>query len=100
MMLAEALDQLPPCPPSPTHWCNVLLILSALWLLHTVVPSVCLAQAQTSITSSGLNTEIGSPTRLPNGKMNYAITGGTRPGNGPNLFHSFGAFSIGAEDIA
>jgi len=28
------------------------------------------------------------------------ITGGTRPGGGPNLFHSFGLFSVGAGDTA
>ncbi|MBH0200504.1 MAG: filamentous hemagglutinin N-terminal domain-containing protein [Nitrospira sp.] len=30
----------------------------------------------------------------------YDITGGTRPGGGPNLFHSFGDFSVGQGDIA
>lgn len=28
------------------------------------------------------------------------ITGGTRPGGGPNLFHSFNQFSVGAGDVA
>lgn len=28
------------------------------------------------------------------------ITGGTRPGSGPNLFHSFNQFSVGAGDVA
>jgi large exoprotein involved in heme utilization and adhesion len=28
------------------------------------------------------------------------ITGGTRPANGPNLFHSFDRFSIGTNDTA
>lgn len=50
--------------------------------------------ANTSITSSGLNTEVSAPTALPNGTVNYNITGGTRPGGGPNLFHSFGEFSV------
>ena len=43
----------------------------------------------TSITSSGLNTTINS-----SGTTTF-IDGGTRPGAGPNLFHSFGEFSIG-----
>jgi filamentous hemagglutinin family protein len=30
----------------------------------------------------------------------YDITGGTRPGNGPNLFHSFGNFSVGVNNTA
>jgi filamentous hemagglutinin family protein len=30
----------------------------------------------------------------------YTITEGTRPGNGPNLFHSFDRFSIGTGDTA
>ncbi len=46
-------------------------------------------QAQTSITSSGLNTAISG-----SGTTTF-IDGGTRPGGGPNLFHSFGEFSIG-----
>lgn len=56
--------------------------------------------ADTSITSSGLNTEVGAPTALPNGQVNYDITGGTRPGGGPNLFHSFGEFSVATNHIA
>jgi filamentous hemagglutinin family protein len=28
------------------------------------------------------------------------ITGGTRPGSGPNLFHSFNQFSVGSGDVA
>ena len=59
-----------------------------------------LAQATTAITSSGLNTQVSAPTTLSNGQVNINITGGTRPGNGTNLFHSFGDFSVGANHIA
>ena len=53
------------------------------------------AQVTTNITSSGLNTQV-SP--LSGNTVN--ITGGTRPGGGPNLFHSFGNFSVGGGDLA
>lgn len=58
---------------------------------------VPVSQGQTTaITSSGLNTQVSHGV----GQPNYDITGGTRPGNGPNLFHSFGEFSVGASDVA
>lgn len=62
--------------------------------------SSSLAQVTTAITPSGLNTQVSASTTLPNGQVNYDITGGTRPGNGPNLFHSFGDLSVGASNIA
>ena len=66
------------------------------WIFILVVFSgVSLAQVTTAITSDG---SLGT-TITPNGFV-HDITGGTRPGNGPNLFHSFGQFSIGTEDIA
>jgi filamentous hemagglutinin family protein len=52
----------------------------------------------TSITSSGLNTQVTFNSGAP--VPTYDITGGTRPGNGTNLFHSFGEFSVGTHDIA
>ena len=69
--------------------------------LFLAIPcSFSLAQAVTPITSSGLNTQIGAPTILPGGQTVYDITGGTRPGNGPNLFHSFGDFNVPTNNIA
>jgi len=62
--------------------------------LVLISPSVGGAQVTTNITSSGLNTQIN---QVGN---SYNITGGARPGGGPNLFHSFGDFSVGAGDIA
>src|SRR5688572_25997630 len=52
------------------------------------------AQVTTNITSSGLGTTV-----TPGGTT-YNITGGYRPGNGTNLFHSFGQFNVGAPDTA
>ncbi|MBH0187222.1 MAG: filamentous hemagglutinin N-terminal domain-containing protein, partial [Nitrospira sp.] len=57
--------------------------------LMLLVPSLGEAQAPTNITSSGLNTQVN---QVDN---SYNITGGTRPGGGPNLFHSFGQFDVG-----
>ena len=61
--------------------------------------SLCLAQVP-PITSSGLNTQVSAPSNLPSGKVQYDITGGTRPGGGANLFHSFGNFNVPNNNIA
>lgn len=42
----------------------------------------------------GLGTSLGTSGNTTN------ITGGTRPGGGPNLFHSFNQFSVGTGDVA
>lgn len=70
--------------------CTFLLIVA----LISISPSVGDAQVSTNITSSGLNTQVDQVGNSSN------ITGGTRPGNGPNLFHSFGNFSLGGGDLA
>ncbi len=57
--------------------------------------------AQTSpITSSGLNTHISAPIAGPADTTRLDITGGVRPGNGSNLFHSFGEFGVPTNHIA
>lgn len=69
--------------------------------LFLAVPlSVSLAQVAMPITSSGLNTTISAPITLPSGETQFDITGGTRPGGGPNLFHSFGNFDVPDNNIA
>ena len=71
--------------------------LPSLVLLLVALPAPSLAQvtAITPTTGTGnLGTTVTSAGNL------YNITGGTRPGNGPNLFHSFGLFSVGTSDIA
>ena len=63
-------------------------------LLVGSLSSLSHAQVTTNITPSGLGTTV-----TPTGNV-YTITGGTRPGGGPNLFHSFGIFNVGAGDTA
>src|SRR5688572_16168795 len=58
--------------------------------------SLSLAQ----ITPSGLNTSVSAPMALPSGQTQFDITGGTRPGGGVNLFHSFGNFNVPNNNIA
>jgi filamentous hemagglutinin family protein len=66
-----------------------------------VCPTLSPAQVTTSPpgTPTGLSTKV-TPTVTATGTT-YSITGGTRPGSGPNLFHSFVGFSLaGAGDVA
>ena len=74
-------------------------IVSTVTVLSSIGLSVSLAQV-TPITSSGLNTQVSSPHTLASGKVQYDITGGTRPGGGTNLFHSFGNFNVPSNNIA
>lgn len=72
----------------------VLALLSG-GLLCGVLLAVGQAQVTTTIRPDGtLGTAM---TRHGNV---YDLTGGTRPGNGPNLFHSFDRFSVGTNDTA
>jgi filamentous hemagglutinin family protein len=77
-----------------------------LWVLSFILGPlpllwVPISEGQTtSITSSGLGTTISPASIDPAGRPNYIITGGTRPGDGPNLFHSFGDFSVGTNNVA
>ncbi len=76
---------------SASHLSAALL---ACWLIPLSVPAPGQAQAPSPITSSGLNTSVAKSGTA------YDITGGTRPGNGPNLFHSFGEFGVPANALA
>jgi filamentous hemagglutinin family protein len=67
---------------SGLFWLSVLLAVSQAQVPSTIRPDGTLG---TTVTQSG---------------NVYNITGGTRPGNGPNLFHSFDRFSVGANDTA
>ncbi|MGA6828395.1 beta strand repeat-containing protein [Nitrospira sp. NS4] len=75
--------------------------LMAAQLLLLLLPSVvAFGQVAPPITSSGLNTQVSAPVTLPSGQTQYNITGGTRPGGGANLFHSFGNFNVPNNNIA
>src|SRR5262245_32016288 len=72
-------------------------LIFGLFLLLAILCSVSLAQTSTS---SGLNTAVSTPIHLPSGQTQFDITGGTRPGGGANLFHSFGDFNVPNQNIA
>ncbi|MBI5315363.1 MAG: filamentous hemagglutinin N-terminal domain-containing protein [Nitrospirae bacterium] len=59
-----------------------------------------LARAQVApITPSGMHTQVSDPIAV-GALTQYDITGGTRPGGGVNLFHSFGDFNVPTNNIA
>ena len=69
------------------------------WVLSLVLFPLSHAQVSPPITSSGLNTQVSAPITVGS-KTQFDITGGTRPGNGSNLFHSFGEFGVPTNNIA
>lgn len=77
-----------------------LLTLFKFGIFMTFSAQVIYGQALPPITSSGLNTQISVPVNLPGGVVQHNITGGTRPGGGANLFHSFGEFGVPTNNIA
>jgi filamentous hemagglutinin family protein len=77
----------------------MIQVLGALMLWLPCVPSLGHAQVP-PITPSGLNTQVNLSALPPAGKVQYDITGGTRPGGGVNLFHSFGNFNVPTNNIA
>jgi filamentous hemagglutinin family protein len=73
-------------------------LLCILCVIITFLPAP--SQAQTPpITSSGLNTTVSGPITV-GASTQYNITGGTRPGGGSNLYHSFGDFNVPNSNIA
>lgn len=80
--------------PHRNHSRGVRRLIFGLALCLAIPCSVSQAQEGTPITSSGLNTTVSAPITLPSGETQFDITGGTRPGGGPNLFHSFGDFNV------
>ncbi len=76
------------------HMHDVAPFLASLVLFPFCFLTLGHAQISPPITSSGLNTVVTT-----NGNV-HSITGGTRPGNGTNLFHSFGEFGVPTNNIA
>lgn len=72
----------------------------ALTVLTALTPQLARAQSTNivptpgAVGTGGLGTSVSTSGNVTN------ITGGTRPGNGPNVFHSFNQFSVGAGDVA
>ncbi len=62
-------------------------------------PNDIFAQVSAPITESGLNTQVSGAINV-GGNIQYNITGGTRPSNGANVFHSFGEFGVPLNTIA
>ncbi len=81
-------------PLSPFHL-NLPLILMSAGLLLIGMLTISSAQVSTTITPDGT---LG--TTVTQDGNRFDIMQGTRPGNGPNLFHSFDRFSVGTHDTA
>ncbi|MCS6294937.1 MAG: filamentous hemagglutinin N-terminal domain-containing protein [Nitrospira sp.] len=63
-------------------------------LIQPFLPAIGQSQTAAPITSSGLNTTVTQS------GTTFDITGGTRPGGGSNLFHSFGEFGVPTHHVA
>jgi filamentous hemagglutinin family protein len=87
--------------PSQRISCAAMLgtfLVSVGLLLFVTLATDSEAQVTTNITPTTGAGNLG--TIVTPGGATTTITGGTRPGNGPNLFHSFGQFSIAASNTA
>jgi len=78
---------------------GVVVPFAALVALATVIEplhaqSTNIVATPGALGTGGLGTSVNTSGHTTN------ITGGTRPGNGPNLFHSFNQFSVGSGDVA
>jgi filamentous hemagglutinin family protein len=88
---------MPTLDGSIRHW--ALRFGSALCLVGLVMfEGPANAQVTTAITPTTGAGNLG--TTVTQAAETFNIGGGTRPNAGPNLFHSFGEFTIGAPDIA
>ena len=77
---------------------SLLAILVMAFVWPVVETSLVLAQGTTAITPTSGGGSLG--TTVTTDGHTVQITDGTRPGNGPNLFHSFDQFNVGRGDTA
>jgi filamentous hemagglutinin family protein len=102
------MDESPPRSRHPDSIGTAILwALLPTLLLVINAPDTTYAQVATIITPSALPACPGPcgpgvtiVTLPPPGTTVTTISGGARPGNGPNLFHSFGQFDVGTGDVA
>ena len=74
-------------------------LLPSLALLLIAPPAISLAQVVTNIEAT-TTAPLNLGTHVDQVGITTQITGGTRPGGGINLFHSFDSFTLGTGDVA
>lgn len=77
---------------------SLLAILIMAFVCPAFETSTALAQGSTAITPTSGIGDLGTSVTAQGHTVQ--ITGGTRPGNGTNLFHSFDQFNVGRGDTA
>src|SRR5437773_9255584 len=73
------------------------------FLLSLVLLLIAFPAASHAIVTTAITSDVTLGTTLNGGVFcasSCTITGGTRPSNVPNLFHSFGQFNLGTGDTA
>ena len=78
----------------------LLLVRGSLAFLMLLAATGSIAYGQATNISATPSGAGGLGTTLSTSGNTTNIAGGTRPGGGPNLFHSFNQFSVGAGDVA
>ena len=77
---------------------KVWSVISGAMVVSVLKASLVLAQLTPAITPTTGPGGLG--TTVTQAGTTYQITGGTRPGSGPNLFHSFGEFGVPTNHLA
>jgi filamentous hemagglutinin family protein len=86
-------------PSAPRFHARALLRWVLMLVLFLSAPFVGATQVATNITPTRI-APLDLSTNVDTAGSTTHITGGTRPGNGTNLFHSFDSFTLGTGDVA